>query len=917
MALTPKDNRRIKDISQTLLQPYFILLQDDSRKQGIILLRSSNEKAISVIVPYYYFGVHDRRLEEDWKHFNNKVGSTFASFRTGLSFKFEYSCFGKKLESAEDFTRHLSGQTKNTEIAYSLSKQDIRKQLSQQGKLNDIQQVMTISYRFGSDHALNGKGWYDHLLITLQSLWHSFKGITSEVKEQSCINLLHEVYQSNKDIEQNFSPIGLPLRAFSLEECYRKYMEETAFNCSDQPDNFITFNPQTGKLSERISQPDLDVRTQRYQDCLPVVLPHELKIKDMSVQAFIYDRKTSGWTSEEDCALYIWNLVKEFSNIKVITQITPLDTRKQKPQLELKEKTTSYEIDADVTNAKSELIHEDVIEANFALEEGQVVFQVAFVILIYGNPKQLHSTFRQLSHRVVYPARLVREEYDCWNVYNQAQFHSPAKLCTVPFGRTFNVLSSNLIGFLPLIKPQSPYQKGYEMIGQGGTPITIDYRQPRNSLVIGMTRSGKSLFIADLLLFLYTKYNIPILIVDFPRSDGTSTFTTLSNLMDGAYVNVATEICNLFELPTSTYVDYLDCLDNQEFRDFKDDLAVMLNRLLIGTDEVSPDYKQEVEVVIGLALEYFFNDEGIKERYRIAYSSDDWDSEQRAVMPILLDFIEILIPENFPNKNLNIQALARIKNRLEVLSKGSCRCLSGVSTVKSNDTELLVYALTKMSREQDAVIYGFMGYLLILRQSAKHEKYLVFIDEASILLRYDALSKLFGKLSANGNKAGIYLFFAAQDLESIAQCAGSDQILANISTTYVGKIKPVAVDNLQKAINCDRSLLEINTTKTFGQHGEELSSDWLVADIEGDVSHVKYFISPFLLALTANTPSEEKARNLLMSYFDDPLEALIKFASILKHCIAQGILPDQYVLDLIEQANQQDIGVPDFINQCY
>ena len=918
MTSTFRDNRRTKDINQNAWLPYLIQMEDGSRKQGILLLRSPNGKDLCVKVPYYYSGVHYNRSEDEWKDFNDKVGTCFASFPIGVSFTLEQSIVPKKLESADELNTQINDLDDN-KSAYVLSKQDTRDRLSKQGKLNDIQLMLVISYHFDGNSLVFGKGFFDKLLIQCQSLWNLFKGIASEVEEQNVKDLLYGVSETNEDIEAKVSQIGLPLRPLSVEEIYHMYMHEMAFSYPNKPANWITFNRETGELSENITQPDQDIRVERYRDGLPILFPHQLIIKGQVVQALILEIIPSEWSSNEQCALSMWNLVNDFSNIKLVTQITPLDTRKEKPQLELKERTSFYDIQADVTNARAELLNEDVRDANFAFEEGQVAFMMSLVILVYGNsPEEVHAKCRQLTHRMQYPAKLVQEQYDCWTIYNQSQFHSPNKLCVTPSGNhRSKVLSSIITGFLPLVKPQSPYATGYELIAEGGTPFMIDYSSPRNALFIAMTRAGKSLFIADLLLFLHIKFKIPILIVDAPRSDGTSTFTTLSHLLDGAYVSISTEVCNLFELPSSKYVDWLDVPDHEQIRDFKDDLAVMLIHLLIGKDNVSADYKQEVEVIIGLSLEYFFNDEGIKERYRIAFSSDDWSSEERSVMPTLLDFITILVPESFPDNTLNIKALARIKNRLEVLSKGSCRCLAGVSSVNSNNNDLLVYALTKMSREQDALTYGFMVYLLTLRQSAKHDRQVVFIDEASILLRYDALSVLFGKLSANGNKAGIFLFFAVQDIESIMQSAAGEQILANIATTYIGRVKPIAIDNLQKVINCDRSLLEINSSKTFGQHGHELSSDWLVADIEGDPTHVKYFISPFLLALTGNTPSEEKARNLLMSYFYDPLEALIKFGFILKHCIAQSIKPDQYVLDLIEQANQQDMEVPDFINQLY
>ncbi len=77
-------------------------------------------------------------------------------------------------------------------------------------------------------------------------------------------------------------------------------------------------------------------------------------------------------------------------------------------------------------------------------------------------------------------------------------------------------------------------------------------------------------------------HGMPVVAMDYPKPDGTSTFTDYTKFMgvDGAYFDIGKESSNLFELPNLR--DLPSKLQQERFEDYKDFLANAILAMVSG-----------------------------------------------------------------------------------------------------------------------------------------------------------------------------------------------------------------------------------------------------------------------------------------------------------------------------------------------
>lgn len=485
--------------------------------------------------------------------------------------------------------------------------------------------------------------------------------------------------------------------------------------------------------------------------------------------------------------------------------------------------------------------------------------------------------------------------------YSAVEAYSKSLLGALPFERRLDELSSNIPPFIPQISPQSPSKTGFELITEGRVPVYLDFSEPWHLALFATTRAGKSVLVSMLLTYCLAQ-GLAVTMMDCPGPDGVSTYTGYTQHLGGSYLDIGSQVINMFELPNADYVEDLDTLEpSVEMERYQDSIFQVLVALILGIEKTSDERKQETETIIGLVLNEFFQDAQIIKRYQEAYKGT-FGSETWAVMPTLYDFIEFLEPNRLEEETINLDALLRIKSRLKFLGYGPCRALAGVSTVRQEDCEIMTYALTNISDDQYAYVMGLMFYLMVLRRASVYKRQIVFVDEASILFKYDSLANLFGRLSANGAKFGISLWLAAQDAETIYYSPAGTQIFANLKATLVGRIQPNALETLEKVQHYPRELLEKNTGENFGRHTKDLTSEWLLNHSQGQMSHCKVYISFLLLAIVANNPSERAAREMLLEHYsDNSLEGLAVFGRLLRKSFAEDISIEKLVEEVIKK----------------
>jgi hypothetical protein len=405
----------------------------------------------------------------------------------------------------------------------------------------------------------------------------------------------------------------------------------------------------------------------------------------------------------------------------------------------IKLKTTSVNI-LDLPTIKKS------VAAQEELYEGAVPIHTATVFLVYRKTReQLNEACRYLQSCFLRPAWVIRETEYPWRIWLQTLPIVWERLMTAPFNRRLVYLSGEVPGLMPLVRTKAGDRQGFELIAEeGGTPVFLDlYRQHKNLGLFATTRAGKSV-LASGILTQALACGMPVVAMDYPKPDGTSTFTDYTQFMedDGAYFDIGKESSNLFELPNLR--DLPSKLQQERFEDYKDFLANAILAMVSGNSRGESQVLMDtVRSIIALVLKAFFGDELIRDRYANAYingfGSVEWQS-----MPTLHDFLGFCSHERLRLDSLTGDtkaALETIRLRLRFwLSSRVGQALAQPSTFRS-DARLLIFALRNLSNDEDAAILSLSAYSAALRRALAAPASIFFIDESPILFEFDAFTK--------------------------------------------------------------------------------------------------------------------------------------------------------------------------------
>jgi hypothetical protein len=459
----------------------------------------------------------------------------------------------------------------------------------------------------------------------------------------------------------------------------------------------------------------------------------------------------------------------------------------------------------------------------------------------------------------------------------------------------------------PLLSSQIPIpvagtprgdKKGFELIAKDGTPVFIDLfdlNAPKNLGTFARTRVGKSVLVSGILSIALAS-GIPIVALDYPKEDGTSTFTDYTNFMgeNGAYYDIQEGFNNLFERPDLR--GFSEKEKKKRLKSYRSFLLSALSIMIVDKDDTK-NVRRGVRTVLVLALNAFFDDPDIDARYNAAVleglGSDAW-----ANTPTLKDFMTFCSPEKLSlKKNSNLtQAFETIENQIRYwLGTTVGQSISNPSSFRT-DVQLLVFALTGLDDEMDAAILALSAYSAALRRSLSSPASIFFIDEAPILFEFDQISALIARLCANGNKAGIRVILSAQDPDTIAKSPSSSKILQNLTYILIGKIKSAAVNSFHEIMNYPKDVIALNASDSFTPVKDGMYSQWLF-DNDGTYTWCRYYPSKVQLGAVANNKPEADARTAVTKCYPDKYAGLLAFADLLETSIKTG----QSITDLCEE----------------
>ena len=561
---------------------------------------------------------------------------------------------------------------------------------------------------------------------------------------------------------------------------------------------------------------------------------------------------------------------------------------------------------------------EEGIKALDRFEEGDQVFYCASVLwLRRKRPDDLRQDLDALIRRI--PTAATRKLVDCTeHAWLQTwPFHWEA-LLTYPTDRRSKYFASQITGVMSLMRQPTLDPHGLTLFSRDGSPVQLKITGDNHHLgIVATNRAGKSILLESIILEFYLR-RYPIVLYDFPRPDGSSTYKDLVETFESlgakaAYFDIQQTSQNILEMPDlravkqisqKAYADrLLGAIDYQ---------LSILKALVIGDiDDSILDRK--VGSLLSLSYNAFLAEPGIQARHDAAIAGGR-GSTAWANVPILQDYIDFfeiwavqyLEDNSVLSSDITKSALDMILSELKgVLSTRLGRAIGQPSNFDS-DVDFLVMALANVSSDFETSIYALSGYGVLLRRALSSPQSAFIVDEGTILFQRPSFAARCGETAANGAKWGCHFIFGAQTIREIRDSVGGNAIFSNVGNLMVGHIKESAVGDLAEQ-GFNERILRKYATANYRPNKTLIRSYWYLKrdDQHMEVCHCPSHVS---LAIGATNTDEDQARQRFLRAYGDPVEAILNFSEAYADALKTGIPMDSIHPQL--EANYEETQTP-------
>ncbi|WYL94696.1 MAG: hypothetical protein HEQ35_13300 [Gloeotrichia echinulata IR180] len=861
-----------------------------------VLTKGTQRDAFCFVFGFECRGIHSTLRTEQIEPILNNIEAGLKDIPSDERMTLHLGSFSSDKQRQKELEK-LIKRTPSRNIKYLLMAERARiKELSNAGIRKPKFLRIYVTYTL-EPNSSNADDWIEKLLNQAESWWLKFKGDLAEVENQRLEAIITNAYkQGFSRWEQILSnKMGLDIKPLTAEELWGEAWRR--FNDTPPIDipQLMTLDEEglheqvySDLSSSKLLIENLHSTTLLMESGVPAADRRWVNVNNRYIGALTFMEKPGGWKNKSAQLRYLWELLarENVVDTEIFCQLTAANPALVKTTLQrvlkqsnmtalmAQEKSKTIDVNAQLKLKKS-------VAAQEQLYEGAVPIYTGIAIFVHRRTvEQLDEATRYIENCFQRPAKVIRETEYTWKIWLQSLPIVWEGLLVRPFNRRQLYLTSEVPGLMPLVITKKGDNQGFELIAEeGGTPVHLDlFTQHKNLALFATTRAGKSVLVSGILTQALA-YGIPVVALDFPKPDGTSTFTDYTEFMEanGAYFDISKQSNNLFEQPD------LRSLDPEQQRDRLLDYTVFLESALmtmvLGSSTENQLLSQTVRSILNLALGAFFADNGIQQRYREAmlggFGSQAWQKT-----PTLRDFLYFCSPEHLEIESISGRvedALSQIQLRLKFwLSSRVGQAISAPSSFPT-DAQLLVFALRNLSDSEDAAVLSLSAYSAALRRALSSPASIFFIDEAPILFEFEQISDLVGRICANGAKAGIRVILSAQDPDTIAKSKAASKILQNLTTRLIGRIQPVAVDSFVNILKYPREIIARNATESFFPRKEDIYSQWLLDD-NGIYTFCRYYPGYEQLAVVANNPHEQTARQKAMQNYSDKYEAISVFA---------------------------------------
>ncbi len=612
------------------------------------------------------------------------------------------------------------------------------------------------------------------------------------------------------------------------------------------------------------------------------------------VGVLVLTRKPEVFASVADQARFLWDIFSKDSifDVEIVTQVSPANRDIVRASQQMITKRSRHQ-DLNTQQRKTvdvaaQINVERSVEAQQRLYTGDKPENVSLVVLVYRDtPEEVDDACRLINGYINQPAELSRETEYAWLVWLQTLHLRLEPTLVWPYNRRLTFFSSEVLGLTNVVQVAGADMQGFELIAdEGHSPVKIDLSKPKNLMIIGTTGSGKSVLAARIIGEALAQ-GMSVLIIDLPNDDGTGTFGDYTPYFGGVYFDISKESNNLVQQLNLSNVPSEE--REERSRAHRNDVIQIILQLVLGSNSSSFDgiLAQTIESVIPLGIKAFYDHPDIQRRFEEA-RREGLGSMAWLNTPTLVDmerfFSKEYIELGYEDENLD-KALNYVRLRLKYWQASSIgNAICRPSTFDSND-KLITFALTNLQSGKDAEVFAMSAYIAASRQALSTANSVFFMDEASVLLGYEAFGDAVGRRCAIARKAGSRIVIAAQDVVSIARCKAGVQILQNMPCRFIGRIVPGAAKSYTEILGIPQDIIRKN--EAFRPNQKEQYTLWLL-DYNNQYIRCRYYPSNAVLGLTANSREEQAARNRFKEKYSNKFEWVSEFSRYYVDCVKGG-----------------------------
>lgn len=783
------------------------------------------------------------------------------------------------------------------------------KQLEKDGRLQTNSLLITAKYRvpLGDNFAIK-QTWLDEFLSYTQPLVGMMRGKRFDSKaawERVLDSAYHYAYQKVNNLLINNKGFGLQVSSLNVFQLFaRDYLELHKPPIVPIPQYIVyginglespIINSSTHVLGS-LFEPARGINVVPCFERDHIYFPHSNKyaafVRIGQIQKYPPDKKNVAL----GYLRYLWNIVadkKTLTDCRIVSELTADTSGFEMIQLD---RIISNSVKREALAAQKQTVdvvamrrREQAVEARDLLEENHVPFWASLGIWLYRDTKEsLEQDISNLCQQI--PSAAVERVENCLEeVWFQSLPFEWEAFLTKPNHRRKKYCSFQAMPLIPLVSIRGIDRRGMMFLTRElNNPVYLDIAGAKNHTgIFAKSGAGKSNIILEM-LFEYIIKGQLVVLFDFPRPDGTSTYTVLIPLLQklgvrAAYHNVRENTINIIEMPD---LRGSTSEKNRQER-YQEALKAhirLLCAIVIGISQ-NPDREVLVNSLLTDCYCDFHRQVSIRQRYAEAIEGG-YGSIAYQKMPIYEDFVvfaeswfdKYIEKKQKINSALSRETIDLILIQLRgILNTPLGRSINGISSFDT-DVDVLVIGLTDVSENLDSLLYAMSGLNALYRGAFSSKRSLLGIDEGTILYKFHFFARETGIVPVHGRKWGCNFLIAAQEIKTIRESVVGGEIFENLDNIFCGCIESTAIEKMVE-IGFRRMMLKLYATEAFKPSKELLQSYWYLkrGDRHLEVTHAP---SELLLALGATEPEEEAVRAKINLQYEDSLEALDEFSIV-------------------------------------